>query len=324
MTRTLLDTRRVALDLHALLRDIDPARWRDDRELGVRARLEVLVAELDALVAAPWPDSLSRRGPSAVQMRLEELHRLLREAVPASDAPFATRREAWLILGVRLQPAYEAFAAALRQGSVPVPSLRPTNYVRNAFHLACGLGVLWLVEDVLTTPAQRVCAAAAGAAWAWSMEIGRRASPRINHILMRIFGPVAHPHEAHRVNSATWYACALLVLAIAFDPAVAVAAIAVLAVGDPAAAIVGRRWGRHKLVHGRSLEGTVAFTLTGAWAAWIVLRTWHPEVPQAGSVAFGASVAGAIAELVSRRVDDNLAIPLAAAAGAAVTWGWWS
>jgi len=32
-----------------------------------------------------------------------------------------------------------------------------------------------------------------------------------------------------------------------------------------------------------------------------------------------AAVAGAIAELVSRRIDDNLSIPLAACAGATVT-----
>ena len=39
--------------------------------------------------------------------------------------------------------------------------------------------------------------------------------------------------------------------------------LAVLLTADAAAALIGRKFGKHKLVNGKSLEGTLAFILTG-------------------------------------------------------------
>jgi dolichol kinase len=94
--------------------------------------------------------------------------------------------------------------------------------------------------------------------------------------------------------------------------------LAVLGLGDPAAAIVGRTFGRHRLADGRSLEGTAAFVVAGSAAAWLVLTSWHPEVPVAAT-ALAAAGGGAAGELVARRIDDNLVIPIAAAFAAWVT-----
>ena len=55
-----------------------------------------------------------------------------------------------------------------------------------------------------------------------------------------------------------------------------------------------------------------------ASAAWVALTLTHPEVPPglALATALSAAVVGALAELFSHRLDDNLTIPLAAADGA--------
>jgi dolichol kinase len=155
-------------------------------------------------------------------------------------------------------------------------------------------------------------------AYVWIMEGTRRISPRINAHLMRLYGRVAHPHEHFRVNSGTWFATALVLLsAFATRPGM-MAGLAVLGVADPVAALVGRRWGRHTLRAGRSLEGTLAFFVSGTSAAIVGLAILG--VGPAGKVialaALGA-LAGAIAELVTKKLDDNLTIPLAV--GAAVT-----
>ena len=84
--------------------------------------------------------------------------------------------------------------------------------------------------------------------------------------LLRVLGRIAHAHEHHRVNSSTWYGTAPVVLGGFFDPAVAAIAVAIHGLADPAAAWIGRRWGRVALVNGRTLEGT-----SPAWRA----PTWQ-------------------------------------------------
>jgi dolichol kinase len=82
--------------------------------------------------------------------------------------------------------------------------------------------------------------------------------------------------------------------------------------------VIGRAWGRTKLINGRSLEGTLAFAVASALVGGLTLHLLHPELGLGVALlaAAAAGAAGSVAELVSRRVDDNLSIPLAATAGA--------
>lgn len=240
----------------------------------------------------------------------------------ALDAPPTTgKRGAWLAFRARVQPVYEAVVADLRAERVDVPSLRPTNYARNALHVASSLTGLLILEAFDGGPIPAIVAIGIMLS-GWSLEIARKQSPRVNDLCMRLFGRTAHPHEAHRINSATWYATALVVLAVSgFVPACAVGLLA-LGMGDPAAAIVGRKLGRVKLVHGRTLEGTLAFVLVGGLAAFAylsALHAGHGAVVNAAA-AFVGALAGALAELWSRRVDDNLTIPLAAFGASALVF----
>ncbi len=313
-TSIALDSRQLALELHALLRDIDPARWRDEVADGARDRLAQIEDNLAALVERSWPDG-------TLQARLRELLELLRTYAPPDDLTEA--KASWMAFRAQAQPAYESLAACLRDQGTHVPSLRPTNYIRNVFHVLNAVWVLVLVEEVLVPTGALLWVALGGAIWAWSMEIGRRLFPQVNTLLMRVFSRVAHPHEAHRVNSATWYASALVVLALWFEVPAGVAALAVLGLGDPVAAIVGRRLGRVRLVNGRTLEGSLAFVLAGSLAAALALGLWSPEPwPQTVAIATTAAMFGAVAELFARRVDDNFAIPVAAAVGATVAASW--
>jgi dolichol kinase len=203
------------------------------------------------------------------------------------------------------------------------PVARPFNLLRNVYHVANAVVVLLVVEYLLVTPGLRYLVAGAGFVSAWSMEASRRLSPAVNLLLMRLFAPVAHPDEAHHVNSATWYTTAILLLAFFFPLPAGVVGLAVLGLGDPAAAIVGRRWGRHRLADGRSLEGALAFVGVGTLAAWLPLELWHDELTSKGWLALAAATGGAVSELLSgraaalmglSRIDDNLVIPLASAA----------
>ena len=85
----------------------------------------------------------------------------------------------------------------------------------------------------------------------------------------------------------------------------------VLAVADPMAGFFGRRFGKRRLASGRSLEGAVAFAITGVLAAFVWMSAAGTYEGSRLWLALIAGVVGALVELLVSRVDDNLAIPLA-------------
>jgi len=308
----------LARELFALLEAIDPSRWRDELEPALRAKVAQLVAHLKALIARPEITEDPRF--VALRKRLTNLNELIEESMPDVEGHSARMRAEWDAFRERLQPAYEELAANLRGlNTVPLPSLRPTNYARNAFHIASGIGCILLVQHVLT-PTMTIAVAGFFTVLGWTFEFTRRRFAFMNRFLMWMLGPFAHPHERHRINSSTWFTSALFLLSLTSEPIAISVALAVLAFGDPFAAIVGRRWGRTKLVNRRSLEGSTAFAVIGGAAAVVVLLVYAPGMGFGAmlATALAASVFGAVAELFCNTVDDNLAVPLAAAAGAGV------
>lgn len=307
-----LSSRELALEIFALLRELDPAGWRDSLGAAARERLQWLADRVDELLQSAPPSEVF----AGLTARLQELARALAEFTPQLGLASDERKEAWMRLRGQLALRYDALARALRELEVHVPSLRPTNYKRNLFHVASAVLCLLLVEVLLEQP-QLAIASGAVMVWAWGCEISRRRWPAVNRALMRVMGPVAHPHEHWRVNSATWYSTAIFLLALTGSPIAQVSGVVILGAADPLAAIVGRRFGRHPLVHGRTLEGTLTFVAAG-WLACVGILTWlHGlSLATAGLIALGGVIPGALAELFSRRVDDNFSIPVCAAAGA--------
>ena len=314
MTQSLaLDSRSLAIELYRILRDMDPARWRDDLEAAARERISALAARMNRMLESVGDGSQDSDLPT----RLHELRALLADRVPQpSPESKAALRARWMEYRAQLHTSYEALSKSLDAWSIHVPSLRPTNYTRNIFHVISALVGLVTIELVATT-GPLVIIAASFALLAWSCETSRKVSARANEIMMWVFGKVAHPHERFRVNSATWYATALLVLSLTVPPMIAAVAVAILGIADPSAAIVGRRYGKTRLVNGRSLEGTLTFVATGFLLSTSILLLLHGDVRWTGAlvIAACATVPAALAELLSKRIDDNLSIPLAAGAG---------
>lgn len=207
------------------------------------------------------------------------------------------------------------------EGAEATPITRPTNVVRSLFHVGSGFLSLALIR-LLPGRGWLLAIAGAFALWAWSMEFGRRRSPALNARLMRAFGPVAHAHERHHTNSSTWYVTALALMA-AFTPLrAAELAVLVLGLADPAAGLIGRRFGRTRLTANRSLEGSLAFVVVGFAASFAWLVATGANAQSALWVALIAGVSGAVAEVASsRHFDDNFSIPVsvAAAVGATLT-----
>jgi len=203
---------------------------------------------------------------------------------------------------------------AFEEGATPVPVARPPKLARSVFHVASALLALALIR-VLPGRVWLAATAGAFALAAWTMEIARRRSSRANTWLMRMFGPVAHDHERHRTNSSTWYVTALALLA-AFAPLRgAELGVLVLGIADPAAGLVGRRFGRTRLRADRSLEGSLAFFVTGFGVSFAWLVATGDGASSAAWLAAIAGLTGAVTELAAgRRFDDNFVVPVSIAA----------
>jgi dolichol kinase len=313
------ESRQIALELHALIQELEPARWRAEATSALVARIDALRTRCEAWqadFAAASDQSLE-----AMRARLTEVETLLRASVPRAPDTIAMR-ESWIAFRQDAMPRYEALAASLRDYALHVPSIRPTNYARNAFHLLAALLGIAVVEIIPRLTEHGfipvIAIAALFTAWGWGMEISRKVSERANRFLMWVFSPVAHPHEAHHINSATWYVTALLALSLTRSPVLGAVALIVLGVADPCAAIIGKRYGKRRLANGRSFEGAAAFAVSGTIAGCGLLAIAHPEIaaPAALAMSAAAATAGGLTELYLKRVDDNLGIPIAAAAAA--------
>ncbi len=114
-----------------------------------------------------------------------------------------------------------------------------------------------------------------------------------------------------RLNGATYVLLSATIVVLVFPKLVAVTCFVILIVGDMAAALIGRRFGRHPFFH-KSLEGSGAFLLTGLLAVALLPKIeYHPAEYLIGALAVAC---GAIVEALPVDIDDNLSIPLAAGA----------
>jgi dolichol kinase len=200
---------------------------------------------------------------------------------------------------------------------IAVVRMRPMNLPRSFFHV--GSGVLIVLASVLFGERTLLAIAASFAALGWTLEGTRRLWPAWNSVLMRLFRPVAHSHEAHGVNSATWYVTAWALLLVTTHEQAANVGVLALAFGDPVAGVVGRKIGRRKLLAGKTLEGSLAFLAATALVGAAYLAGLDGvAVWRALATAALAGLVGAAAELLSTRVDDNLSVPLLAGWAAAL------
>jgi len=306
-----------ARELRSFLLQIDPARFRAELQSAVSSRYAQLRDRLQQILDSNADDSTSAdRRLARLYDGLQKLSRQFETLKPRLQESAAQARREWQQLQMRLQPTYGAIADSLEHLSAPVPALRSTNLLRSLYHL--GTAVLSLVAiQFILGPLGLKIAAAAIAAWCWGSELLRIRFPRVTEIYLKVFGSIAHPHEMHRVNSATWYATALMGLAYTVSPMAASVAVMVLGIADPMAALVGRRYGHIKLRGGRTLEGSLTFVVMGTLAAVAVLGAFYPQIPLTHALlgALAAATLGALAELFSFRLDDKLTIPLAAGWG---------
>jgi len=145
------------------------------------------------------------------------------------------------------------------------------------------------------------------------MDIAGHRSGVIRTFLLRYFGFMMRTHELEvnriALNGASYVLIAACLCILVFPNLIAVTAFAILIVSDICAALIGRRYGRHRFLD-KSLEGTLAFAVSAVIVVVVIMRLFGESEGFMIAGVLG-SIIGAIVENLSPRlrVDDNVSIP---------------
>lgn len=145
------------------------------------------------------------------------------------------------------------------------------------------------------------------------LDVSRHFFPAVGKLFYMIFGFLLRKHEVDRrkknLNGATYVFISALLGVIIFPKVLFLTAFPILIISDSTAALIGRKYGRHKLF-AKSLEGTLAFFIS---ASIVVLFT--PKLNGSITEYFIGILAAAIGAIVENisfgYADDNLCIPIA-------------
>ncbi len=138
------------------------------------------------------------------------------------------------------------------------------------------------------------------------VDAARLARPGLGRRFAARLGPYLRDHEARGLVSVHALTGAALLLAAAAPPAIAATALLYLVVGDAAAALVGSRFGRHRLGR-KSLEGSLACFA-------VCLAAGAALLPGRGTAVVGGALVATLVEALPWPVDDNWSVPLLGAA----------
>lgn len=139
-----------------------------------------------------------------------------------------------------------------------------------------------------------------------TIELMKWFSPRFSDFFFQIFAPMLRIHERKgAMTGATYYVISAFLCILFFAKTLAIVCIFFMVLGDLAAALVGRMWGRTRLLGSKSLEGSAACFIVCAVIALVKL---HPVI-----AIIGALVA-TIVEMLPVPIDDNLTVPLVSGA----------
>lgn len=145
------------------------------------------------------------------------------------------------------------------------------------------------------------------------VDLLRYFSPTFAKLFYTFFGFLLRKHEKDNnikaLNGASYVLISATICVFIFPKIFVVTAFGILIISDTLAALIGRKFGKHKLLN-KSFEGTLAFFLSA-----IIVVIVAPKIT--GNIyeyliGFIACFIGAIVENISSGwIDDNLSIPIA-------------
>lgn len=136
------------------------------------------------------------------------------------------------------------------------------------------------------------------------VELSKTLFPSFRGLFLRFFSPMLRSHERKgRITGATYYLIGSFLCILFFSKNLALVCLCFLILGDLFAAVVGKQWGRTKLLNKKSLEGSVACFVVCALVA--LMMKYPPPI-----IALAGALTATLVELFPTGIDDNITMPL--------------
>jgi dolichol kinase len=145
----------------------------------------------------------------------------------------------------------------------------------------------------------------------FAFDLIRRRPGRVREWTTASVGSLLRPHESDRLLGSTLYFAALALSFLLFPRTIALSAMAFLVIGDSAAALAGRAFGRRPLRPGKTLEGTLA-CLAGCLLVTLLVHQIDSRL--GAPVLILGAAAATLGELAASGERDNLVMPLVSGA----------
>jgi glycerol-3-phosphate acyltransferase PlsY len=171
--------------------------------------------------------------------------------------------------------------------------------LRKLIHLAgAAFPLLYIVA-----PRQVVLLAAAIClAFVVVIEWGRRHWQTLERLFEWLIGPALREGEERGPTTGTWSMLGIIITVLAFKREIAIPAMFYAHLGDPAAEVAGRNWGRHRIASGKSLEGSL-----GCFFICVAIGLACTRIlPLSAVVAVVGALTATIADAMPLPKGDNL------------------
>ncbi|NHZ85727.1 MAG: dolichol kinase, partial [Planctomycetia bacterium] len=135
------------------------------------------------------------------------------------------------------------------------------------------------------------------------IDLGRTRNKFLSKIFGKLFNGMLRSHEIDgKLTGASYVLIGSFISITIFPKEIAVLALLFTAIGDTAAALYGRKFGKFKIWN-KTLEGSIA-----GLVACLIITLFFPQIPNI--IKFSGAFAAMFIELLPIKIDDNLRIPL--------------
>ena len=135
------------------------------------------------------------------------------------------------------------------------------------------------------------------------IDLGRTRYSWISKIFGKLFNRMLRSHELDgKLTGATYVFIGAFISVAIFPKEIAVLALLFTAIGDTAAALYGRKFGKIRIWN-KTLEGSIVGLIT-----CFIIVLFFPQIPNI--VKFSGAFAAMFIELLPIKIDDNLRIPI--------------
>lgn len=131
--------------------------------------------------------------------------------------------------------------------------------------------------------------------------------------LQKYMGDIFREHEHFKLAGSSYIMVGATISVVVFNKYIAILVLSFTVLGDIAAALIGKRFGKHKIWNQKTIEGSLAFFIVSFIISLVV-----PGIPL--YIKIIACLIATLVESLPSFIDDNLTIPLIAGGIAQLIW----